>query len=190
MKLGRVKLVILFVAMTLVSVNSQPGSAQDSSAGATIQCEAPGGYFSQYDLPVEGSRFRVSGRIKLLTTDYSSKNWSPGARFAIAEMTDGIEKTRWVGIEMLVPPEQFKDELPIGIGLSQKELETPRATYPLLRLNDDNVAFALTYDRGNMTVKVNETERSFTFNVPDPVAWILCSSGSFEFSDIQIDALP
>jgi hypothetical protein len=193
MELGPAKSTTVFVTMIPLLATSQLGSAEESPVPAppvpaTIQCEAPGGHFRQYDFPAGGDKFRVSGRIKLLTTDYA-ENWLPGARLAITGRNEGIEKTRWAGLEIVVPPEQFRNQFQIGVVVSQKEPEAPPVIQSTLRLNEDNARYTLTYDHGNMTVNVNGTERSFVFNVPDPVVWVHCSSGSFEFTDIQIDAL-
>jgi hypothetical protein len=166
-------------------------AAPAGAAGITYDCDTAADHFSELALPAGSSPFSVSGTLRLNTLA-ASKKFVAVSRIQIASTyAPGQSPASYAGFSLSALPVDPK-KMPSGASAIQmidynvagKEDEA----LPLSILEKPGTPqhFTLAYDGSNVAVTIGTQSKSFPARVSDPVVRIICSTGEFLITDLEI----
>ena len=158
------------------------------AAGIKYDCDTTAGHFSELILPVGEAPFTVTGKLEPMNPA-KDKEYVPLARLAVSNASDqaGPSNEGWAGFDyVLVPEKKGKiatipllefSSLAKGQGKNETVIGQP---------STQRVSFTIVYDGKKAEVSVDGHRRSIDYVAANPVVTIVCSTGEFLFTDLQI----
>lgn len=161
--------------------------------GITYDCDTAAGHFSELTLPAGSVPFTVSGKVKLNATA-KDKTYIPSTKLIIADATEtGQPADVYAGFTLGVLP------------LDPKKAPAGRSAVQVLGFSvngkDDEILpkslevqlgtvqpFRLTYDGSTVAVTLGDESRNFSVKASKPIVRLICSTGEFLYTDLQIVA--
>lgn len=190
-KIGGAGLMLLGLAM------AGPVRAQAPAAGISYDCDTAADHYSELVLPAPEGSFSITGKVQLMNVlggkkfvtltriMLTSRSATPGRSavesggFTLSALTAGalglrdLPKDRAVEYTTWLKPEGKSGE---GEPQFVQSEEAP-------------MPFALTYRGGMLDVALGEQKMTMPLEVKEPVLRIVCSTGEYLYSDLEMHPL-
>lgn len=164
-----------------------------NAAGITYDCDTAPGHFSELVLPAPANHFRVSGNIKVNQVATHEK-WAPMARVRIgsAPPAPGAPLGVYGGLDLTAVPGKAVSVAANAVQLftfqgSGTQDEPIRASF---QPTGTAQPFQLSFDGRSIAVTIGSASRSYPVTIGNPVIQLVCSTGEFLLTDVQIEAAP
>lgn len=165
------------------------------AAGITYDCDTAAEHFSELVLPTSGTHFSVTGNVQMRKMA-TFKTYVPLARIQVAQASaPGESSDQTVGFSLVTMPFD-KRKTPTGepvlqvVNFTQAGKEDELETSSLQTKPGSVQPFQLIYDGKNVVVNVNGATRTLALTASQPVVRVICSTGEFLFTDLEIKAAP
>ena len=168
-------------------------SGEAAGRGITYDCDTAPGPFSELLLPAPASHFSVSGNIKVNQLA-SHEKWAPTARVRVGSRPSapgaplgtygGLDLTAVPGKSVSVAADAVQLFTFQGSGTQDEPIRTsfqPTGSAQPFRLN---------FDGRSVAVTIGSVSRSYPLVITDPVIQVVCSTGEFLLTDVEIQAAP
>lgn len=161
------------------------------AAGITYDCDTAADHFSELLLPAPAAPFTVTGTVQLNAMAASSK-YTPIARIQVAAAAaSGQSPSAFAGFALsALPTDPSKN--PSGASalqmLSYNVTGKDDEVLPLSMMAKPGTIqpFRLSYDGSNVTVSLGTDVRSLPLRTGSPVVRVICSTGEFLLTNLQI----
>jgi hypothetical protein len=180
-----------FMGLCAAAIAMGASPAVAAPAGIRYDCDTAADHFSELVLPAPGGSFVVSGSVQLRAMA-PSKKYVPLARIHIASAAaPGQPADAFAGFSLSALPADAK-KTPSGASAIQmlsyniNGKEDEALPLSLLTKPGTVQAFRLSYDGSRVTVNLGNEARSFPLSTAEPVVTIVCSTGEFLFTDLNI----
>lgn len=161
------------------------------SKGITYDCDTASDHFSELSLPVDAATFTVTGKAQLKTLA-ASATYAPIARVQIASSAaPGQAPDVYAGFALTALPVDAK-KAPAGttavqmLGYSVNGKEDDIIPFSLLTKPGTIQSFSLAYDGKAVVVNLGGEAKQLPLKTKEPVVRLICSTGEFLFTDLEI----
>lgn len=181
-------------ALPLLAVAALAGAAFPVSAraaGITYDCDTASQHFSELVLPAPSSPFTVTGNLQLRTIA-EVKKWAPLGRVDISSaFQPGASPEAFAGFSMIALPIDKRksptgEEVVQALKFTNRGAEDEMLPFSMLTKPGTVQPFKLTYSGSEVTVTLGEETRRFPLKTAEPVVRVICSTGEFLFTDLEI----
>lgn len=166
-----------------------------SASGITYDCDTASQHFSELVLPAPSGSFTVTGNLQLRTIA-EVKKWAPLGRLDIGSaFQPGSSPDVFAGFSMIALPID-KRKSPTGedviqaLKFTNRGKEDEMLPFSMLAKPGTVQPFKLIYSGSEVTVILGSETRTYQLKTAEPVVRVICSTGEFLFTELEIKPMP
>ena len=180
---------IKYLAVTAVAFLTATAAGNAADRPITYDCDTAPGHFSELVLPAPAGAFTVSGNLSARAIA-KDKQWAPTAKLLISPppKSPGLGTDDYAGVTLTaLPGKSVNVKMDVVQYLSfttkGRDGEIIAGTFSAPGTAQP---FGLSYDGRSVVVTVGSERRTYLLATTEPVVRIVCSTGEFLFTDIQV----
>ncbi|KTW12524.1 hypothetical protein [Sphingomonas sanguinis] len=159
--------------------------------GISYDCDSAPGHFSELNLPVESVPFIVTGKVQVNTLA-EHKTYIPSTKLTIAPSTPaGQLPESYAGLTLVALAMDAKTPgakpLPVQMsGFTANGRDDDMLPHSVTDKLGVAQPFRLSYDGRQVAVTIGDDTKSFPLKTDAPMVQVMCSTGEFLYTDLQI----
>src|SRR5438270_10385359 len=179
------------VGSLAVILSAAAVSSSATAAGITYDCDTAANHYSELVLPAPAGPFTVSGVVQLNALAEVSK-YTPLARIQISSPSEpGQSPASFAGLSVMGLPADAR-KTPTGspaiqmVAFNANGKEDEILPLSMLEKPGGAQPFSLTFDGRSVAALISNERRSLPLPAAAPVVRIVCSTGEFLFTNVNI----